>query len=860
MGNQIKWQMGFSVDKTGLKDFEKALTDILLKAKDPKMQINDELKEASKTAQKLSDILDKSYNKDLGTINVARFNKELTNSNISLAKAKSDLEKFGSVGANAYNLMGSQILNTNVQLKQSSKLLDDMAKSMGNTIKWGITSTIFNSITDSIARAYDYTVNLNRSLNDIRIVTGQSSEEMNKFAETANNAAKTLGASTLDYTNAALIYYQQGLSAEETAERARVTVEAANVTGQTGAEVSEQLTAVWNGYKVSAQETELYVDKLAAVAASTAADLEELSTGMSKVASAANSSGVNVDQLNGILSTVISVTREAPETIGASFKTIFARLGDLKLDGEDEFGVSLGQVSSQMEELGIEILDQKGQMRDMGDIIEDTAEKWQGWTQAQRQAAAVAMAGKMQYSRLIALFDNWDMYTDAVNTSTSAIGTLQEQQDIYMESTPAKLNKLRATWQDLYDGILDDDEINTGIDALTNLVQTFDNFIDSFGGGLSSIAGLGTIVANVFNKQISQALNRAIANQNKYKENTELLKKKMETIQIGVADSGENATPEQLANMAGYEEELKYAQMIQGIQKGLSEEQYNALVIKQQEIGELERELTLLQNQVDLALKKNNFTEEDLNDMDAFNEYIDDQIKKRKSERIEISKKASIVKQEIDTEKSKEQIVKSLSKLYDRMTKLELSEAETSSLTTIETRKQLELLIKEIDKQDDIKDYHNDIFKLLRKINSEEYEGVKALEEKYEAGKLYMNSLEKIEQLQTQKQDRGTEFEFLYESGKSANAVATSVSAITTALSSVTSAWATVNSLYQTWNDENLSFSDKWLLLFKILLKDWGISMAIGCLPWAIVSAFVGYKLTIRFEKYRLERRNKANS
>lgn len=58
----------------------------------------------------------------------------------------------------------------------------------------------------------------------------------------------------------------------------------------------------------------------------------------------------------------------------------------------------------------------------------------------------------------------------------------------------------------------------------------------------------------------------------------------------------------------------------------------------------------------------------------------------------------------------------------------------------------------------------------------------------------------------------------------------------------------------------NLSFSDKWLLLFKILLKDWGISMAIGCLPWAIISAFVGYKLTIRFEKYRLERRNKANS
>jgi len=31
---------------------------------------------------------------------------------------------------------------------------------------------------------------------------------MDKFAERANRAAKALSASTLDYTNAALIYYQ----------------------------------------------------------------------------------------------------------------------------------------------------------------------------------------------------------------------------------------------------------------------------------------------------------------------------------------------------------------------------------------------------------------------------------------------------------------------------------------------------------------------------------------------------------------------------------------------------------------------------------------------------------------------------
>jgi len=55
----------------------------------------------------------------------------------------------------------------------------------------------------------------------------------------------------------------------------------------------------------------------------------------------------------------------------------------------------------------------------------------------------------------------------------------------------------------------------------------------------------------------------------------------------------------------------------------------------------------------------------------------------------------------------------------------------------------------------------------------------------------------------------------------------------------------------------DLSFSDKWLLIFKILVKDWGVSMAVGCLPWAVVFSIIGYRLTLKFEKYRMERKNK---
>ena len=50
--------------------------------------------------------------------------------------------------------------------------------------------------------------------------------------------------STKDYTDAALIYYQQGLGDAESQRRAEITMKTANVTGQNGREASEQLTVL----------------------------------------------------------------------------------------------------------------------------------------------------------------------------------------------------------------------------------------------------------------------------------------------------------------------------------------------------------------------------------------------------------------------------------------------------------------------------------------------------------------------------------------------------------------------------------------------------------------------------------------
>ena len=585
-GGRVQIGIDYVVNKAGLSELTKTLQNVQAElAKAGSMGgMDDKMKTTIAAAKQLEGVLNSAWNSKLNQLDLSKVSSGIKSTFGSVQQLKAQMEASGASGAAAYNKVASAVLNTNLQLKQSNKLLDNMATTMANTVKWGITSSIFNKITGSIQEAWGYTKRLDSSLNDIRIVTDKSAESMQKFAKQANEAAKALGKGTVDYTDASLIYYQQGLSDEEVAARAEVTLKAANVTGQSTEEVSEQLTAVWNGYKVSAQEAEVYVDKLAAVAASTAADLEELSTGMSKVASAANSMGVDIDQLNAQLATIVSVTRQAPESVGTALKTIYARLGDLAVDGEDEFGVALGTVSKQMEEMGIQILDEQGQMRDMGEVIEETAAKWNTWSDAQRQAAAVAMAGKRQYNNLIALFDNWDMYTESLNTSVDATGTLQKQQDIYMESVSAHLAQMKTEAEKTYDVLFNEETIKDFSDAITSVLGVFNDFIEGIGGGGKALLYFGTIAVNVFNKQITAGIQKSIQNFQAWQANASGAALKEEYIKAGVAkDNTKSGT--NVASEKALKAQYKIAADMLSVQKGLTVEEQQQYIEIQRQVG-----------------------------------------------------------------------------------------------------------------------------------------------------------------------------------------------------------------------------------------------------------------------------------
>jgi len=526
---QYTIKVGYSVDDSGLKKVKQDLQTVQDIANEFKLLGKGDY---TKQISALTNAFDKSANFTLGKFDSGKFVNELKKSKLTVDQLRTSLNAMYGDGQTVFNHIAKDVLDANIQLRQTPKFIQEFQRTFTNVFRYNLAGMIQNAFTGSFQQAIGFAKSLDSSLNDIRIVTGKSADEMARFSKEAASAAKSLGKSTTDYTNASLIYYQQGLSENEVKARTETTLKAANVTGQSTDAVSQELTAVWNGYKLVADETEAAVDKLAAVAATTASNLEELSTGMSKVASAANTMGVDFDQLNAQIATIISVTRQAPESVGTALKTIYARMSTIEAGGMDEEGNTLTSYTEKMNNFGISVLDQTGHLRDMGDVMEEIGQKWQYMNKEQQVSLAQAMAGTRQYNNLMALFENWDMYSKALNTSQNALGTLQKQQNIYMDSLEAHLKTLETAKEEVFNTLIDTDSFKDLIDTVTTLTETLNTFFETFGGGLNGIMGMMAMFAPMFKTQIAGGITSTVGNIKNFFTNKNLM-----SAQAGFAQS-----------------------------------------------------------------------------------------------------------------------------------------------------------------------------------------------------------------------------------------------------------------------------------------------------------------------------------
>ena len=264
MPKQLKVSLDFTANtdqaKRQIQDLSKALQQISLKT--PSVIDDQQLKKAASAANELQRYLAAAVNVDTGKINLSEFSRQLDKSGRSLKDIYNDLKQVGPQGVSAFSKLSQSLVQAETQSNKLVKKMKEFGTTLANTARWQISSSILHGLQGAVQSAFYYAKDLDESLNNIRIVTGQNADQMARFAKEANAAAQSLSTTTTAYTNASLIYYQQGLSDKEVKERTDVTVKMANVTGESAQTISEQMTAVWNNFYDGSQSLESFSDKM----------------------------------------------------------------------------------------------------------------------------------------------------------------------------------------------------------------------------------------------------------------------------------------------------------------------------------------------------------------------------------------------------------------------------------------------------------------------------------------------------------------------------------------------------------------------------------------------------------------------
>lgn len=516
MPKQLNVNLAFTADtsaaKRQIQELQNSLTQLVngTKTSGNKLGITKDINDAIKAAAELKIHLQNAINTNTGNLDFSRLSESLKKSGTDLNVYGQKLRSLGPEGQQAFQQLAKSVAQSEIPLRRSTALLDQFKTTLMNTARWQISSSVLHGFMGALQGAYGYAQDLNESLNNIRIVTGASVEEMSAFAENANKAAQSLSTTTTQYTDAALIYYQQGIrDQEEIAGRVETTIKLANVSRQSAEEVSNEMTAIWNNFYDGSKSLEYYADVITALGAATASSSEEISTGLQKFAAIADTVGLSYEYATSALATITATTRQSAETVGTGLRTLFSRLEGLKLGETLEDGVDLNKYSKALNSVGVQVLDVSGNLRDMDDILDDLGARWGELSKAQQTALAQTVGGVRQYTNLIALMDNWDFMQENLGVASNAEGTLQEQADIYAESWEAAQKRVKAAAQAIYGELLDDKFFIKLTNTLADVIDKIDDVIQALGGLPGVLSLIGSLVTKIFHDQMAEALTSA---------------------------------------------------------------------------------------------------------------------------------------------------------------------------------------------------------------------------------------------------------------------------------------------------------------------------------------------------------------
>lgn len=341
-------------------------------------------------------------------------------------------------------------------------------------------SLFIGNIKDGIKFVYD----MDNALNQVRIVTGKSKEEVASLAQEYNKLGKEMGVTTKEIALTSADLYRQGLKGTDLDERMQSIIKYAKISGISLAESNKIVTATTNSLGISAQKA---VDVMSYLGDVSASDAAEVGEAMQKVAGTADALNVSYEKTASWIATVSSKTREGASVIGNSIKSIMSRYTAIKSKGFDaEDGTDVNMVTQALKTAGVVAADSRGVLRNFGEVVDELGGKWKNLNPKLQDYVATQMAGSFQMNRFRTLMNDYSKSVEYYNGAMNSAGIANKKFEIQQESSAAALDRMKISMEEFWMKSFNSDFIKGAM----NLLQGLFDILSKMGGIVPILAGV----------------------------------------------------------------------------------------------------------------------------------------------------------------------------------------------------------------------------------------------------------------------------------------------------------------------------------------------------------------------------------
>lgn len=214
--------------------------------------------------------------------------------------------------------IGNEFVRTSSIIRtagEDTKTLADRFGSLGSKFSiWFSTTRIIMMVYTNIRKMISASIELDKTMTQLQIVTKQNDDTMTKFGDSAAAAAKRIGSSITDFVSSATTYARLGYSLDESSQLAEFTAMLQNVGDIDVSEAQDAITSIVKAFNIGTDQIESVMDKMVISGNNFPISVSQIAEGMKNASSALAAAGNSFDQSVALLTaanTTINLCRVA---------------------------------------------------------------------------------------------------------------------------------------------------------------------------------------------------------------------------------------------------------------------------------------------------------------------------------------------------------------------------------------------------------------------------------------------------------------------------------------------------------------------------------------------------------------------